>query len=208
MNNQQMGNVWSREADIVSLSLSGDLNVFDHRVGDKPARVVTVRTPNFPSIFSVLTRQQGPQKTITAVAPSSTSTFLAGAADGRVVEYTTASGEAVPVGGEGHTSLIVGLAAASDGKVFSAGYDDRVREIGAASFSAASISTAAQPKAIAVAADGTVFVVEAGGVEAIRNNQKVAHLPTKYVPSAVGTTAALVAVGGEVGSLLRLVDLG
>ncbi|KAJ7359560.1 WD40-repeat-containing domain protein [Mycena albidolilacea] len=180
VNNQQMGNVWSREADIVSLSLSGDLNVFDHRVGDKPARVVT-----------------GPQKTITAVAPSSASTFLAGAADGRVVEYTTASGEAVPVGGEGHTSLIVDLAAASDGKVFSAGYDDRVREIGAASFSAASISTAAQPKAIAVAADGTVFVVEAGGVEAIRNNQKVAHLPTKYVPSAVGTTAALVAVGGE-----------
>ncbi|KAJ7917783.1 hypothetical protein B0H13DRAFT_2321993 [Mycena leptocephala] len=42
-----------------------------------------------------------------------------------------------------------------------------------------------------------VFVVEASGVEAIRNNQKVAHLATKHSPSAVGTSGALVAVGGE-----------
>ncbi|KAJ7247874.1 WD40-repeat-containing domain protein [Mycena haematopus] len=179
VNNQQMGNVWSHETDIVSLSLSGDLNVFDSRVADKPARVVT-----------------GPQKTITAVAPSGAGTFLAGTADGRVVEYSTASGVAVPVGGEGHTSIVVGLAA-SEGKVFSTGYDDRVREIGAASFSAASIATAAQPKAIAASPDGTVFVAEAGGVEAIRHNQKVSHLATKYTPSTVGAGGGLVAVGGE-----------
>jgi hypothetical protein len=131
-------------------------------------------------------------------------TFLAGTADGRVVEYSTASGKAAPVAGEGHTSIVVGLAAAPDGKVFSAGYDDRVREIGAASFSAASISTAAQPKAIAAAADGTVFVVEVGGVEAIRNNQKVVHHATKFSPSAVGASGTLVAVGGEVRSFFFL----
>ncbi|KAJ7468007.1 WD40-repeat-containing domain protein [Mycena latifolia] len=180
VNNQQVGNVWSRETDIVSLSLSGDLNVFDSRVGDKPTRVVT-----------------GPQKSITAMAAAGAGTFLAGTADGRVVEYSVASGDAAPMQGQGHTSIIVGLAAAPDGKVFSAGYDDRVREISSTSFSEASISTAAQPKAIAAAADGTVFVVEASGVEAIRNNQKVAHLATKYTPSAVGTNGALVAVGGE-----------
>ncbi|KAJ7100107.1 WD40-repeat-containing domain protein [Mycena belliarum] len=180
VNNQQVGNVWSREADIVSLSLSGDLNVFDSRVGDKPARVFT-----------------GPQKSITSVAPAGSGTFLAGTADGRVVEYSVGSGEAAAVDGQGHTSIIVGLAAAPDGKVFSAGYDDHVREIAATSFSGASVATAAQPKAIAAAADGTVFVVEANGVEAIRNNQKVAHLATKYAPSAVGTSGALVAVGGE-----------
>ncbi|KAK7046984.1 hypothetical protein R3P38DRAFT_3176378 [Favolaschia claudopus] len=54
-------------------------------------------------------------------------TFLAGTADGRVVEYSTSSGEASSVTGEGHTSIIVGLAAA-EGKVYSAGWDDRVRE--------------------------------------------------------------------------------
>ncbi|KAJ7717627.1 WD40 repeat-like protein [Mycena maculata] len=181
VSNQQVGNVWSRETDIVSLSLSGDLNVFDPRVGDKPARIVT-----------------GPQKPITAVAPTGSGTFLAGTADGRVVQYTAASGEAVVATGDGHTSLVVGLAAAPSGKVFSAGYDDRVREIGAgASFSAAAISTAAQPKAIAAAADGTAFVTEAGGVEAIRDNQKVAHLVTKFAASAVGAGGKLVAVGGE-----------
>ncbi|KAJ7204799.1 WD40 repeat-like protein [Mycena pura] len=190
VNNQQVGNVWTREADIVSLSLSGELNILDARVGDKPPRVIT-----------------GPQKSITAVAPSSAGTFLAGTADGRVVEYTTASGEAMSVLGPGHTSIVVGLAAGSSGKVFSAGYDDRVREIGAggpsASFSDASIATASQPKSIASATDGdgTVFVVESGGgVEAIRNNQKVAHLPaTHFTPSTVGVSAGgkLVAIGGE-----------
>ncbi|KAJ6507228.1 WD40-repeat-containing domain protein [Mycena vitilis] len=169
--NQQLGNAWSGEADIVSLSLSGDLNVFDARVGDKPARVIT-----------------GPQKPVTAVAPSGSGTFLAATADGRVLEYTAASGEA---------AIIVALAAGSDGKVFSAGFDDHVREIGGTSFSEAAIATAGQPKALAAAADGTVFVVEANGVEAIRNNQKVAHLETKYAPSAVGASGALVAVGGE-----------
>ncbi|KAJ7634661.1 WD40-repeat-containing domain protein [Roridomyces roridus] len=183
VNNQQVGNVWSRETDIVSLSLSGDLNVFDPRVGDKPARIVT-----------------GPQKPVTAVAPSAAGTFLAATADGRVVEYTTASGNTAPLQGVGHTSLIVGLAAGPGGKIFSAGYDDRVREItGSTGFTAASIATAAQPKSIAVAGDGTVFVAEAGGVEAIRDNQKVAHLATKYTPSAVGAAKGgnIVAVGGE-----------
>jgi WD40 repeat protein len=42
INHQQVGNTWSGEKDIVSLSLSGDLNVFDPRIGDGPARVLTV----------------------------------------------------------------------------------------------------------------------------------------------------------------------
>jgi hypothetical protein len=42
INDQQVGNTWSGAEDIVSLSLSGDLNVFDRRNGDKPARVISV----------------------------------------------------------------------------------------------------------------------------------------------------------------------
>jgi WD repeat-containing protein 1 (actin-interacting protein 1) len=42
---QQIGNTWSAEHGIVSLSLSGDLNVFDPRVGDKPTRVYSVCFP-------------------------------------------------------------------------------------------------------------------------------------------------------------------
>lgn len=46
VNHQQVGNVWSRETDIVSLSMSGDLNVFDSRAGEKPARVVNASPSN------------------------------------------------------------------------------------------------------------------------------------------------------------------
>ncbi|EEB94195.1 hypothetical protein MPER_07032, partial [Moniliophthora perniciosa FA553] len=38
VSHQQVGNAWNGEKDIVSLSLGGDLNVFDHRMADKPSR--------------------------------------------------------------------------------------------------------------------------------------------------------------------------
>lgn len=47
VDHQQTGNTWNDNVNIVSLSLSGDLNVFDPRVGDKPTRVFSVR----PFIF-------------------------------------------------------------------------------------------------------------------------------------------------------------
>src|SRR6266478_164583 len=40
--NQQVGNVWAEENEIVSLSVDGNLNVFDPRAGDKPIRVLVV----------------------------------------------------------------------------------------------------------------------------------------------------------------------
>ena len=39
---QQVGNAWTEGGDIVSLSMNGNLNIFDKRVGDKPARVLYV----------------------------------------------------------------------------------------------------------------------------------------------------------------------
>lgn len=62
----------------------------------------------------------------------------------------------------------------------------------------ASFATAAQPKALAVAADATVFVAEAGGVEAVRANQRVFELKPKFSPSAVAASGSVVAIGGEV----------
>jgi len=49
VDNQQVGNTWSGVGDIVSLSLSGDLNVFDVRIRDKAARVIQVGTSLFTS---------------------------------------------------------------------------------------------------------------------------------------------------------------
>lgn len=62
----------------------------------------------------------------------------------------------------------------------------------------AAFATAAQPKALALAADATVFVAEAGGVEAVRENQRVFEVKPKFAPSAVAASGSVVAVGGEV----------
>ena len=42
VNHQQVGNTWSGQSDLVSLSISGDLNVFDPRTGDRPTRIFSV----------------------------------------------------------------------------------------------------------------------------------------------------------------------
>lgn len=47
---QQVGNAWTEGSNIVSLSLSGDLNIFDKRAGDKPSRVLYVCLPGFHGI--------------------------------------------------------------------------------------------------------------------------------------------------------------
>jgi len=39
---QQVGGTWTEGDDIVSLSLSGDLNVLDKRVAAKPSRIIRV----------------------------------------------------------------------------------------------------------------------------------------------------------------------
>lgn len=76
---------------------------------------------------------QAPQKAITAGSSTSSSTFLVGSADGRVLSYDTDSSspsDAVQlVGGTLHTSLVSSMATASSGKVFTTGYDDHIREI-------------------------------------------------------------------------------
>ncbi|KIK68693.1 hypothetical protein GYMLUDRAFT_36180 [Collybiopsis luxurians FD-317 M1] len=183
---QQVGNAWNGASDIISLSMNGDLNVFDHRTGVKPTQVI-----------------QGPQKSITAITPvpASIDTFLAGTADGRVLSYSKSTGESIHLQGINHNGLVTGIASSpKGGNVFSAGFDDCVREIGSdgLGFTAASVALSSQPKSLAVADDGSVFAVEINNVvEVIRSNQKVFDFPTKYTPSSVAVTGSLVAIGGE-----------
>ncbi|RDB29946.1 putative WD repeat-containing protein C9G1.05 [Hypsizygus marmoreus] len=186
VNNQQVGNAWSGERDIVSLSVSGDLNIFDPRVGDKPARILNA-----------------PQKSITTAIPTSSDTFLAGTADGRILSFSTSTGGSTNLGGAGHSNFVSGLASSPEvNNAYSVGYDDRVQEIEASGDSRAAVlnstGTSLQPKSIAVAGDGTVFVVEVNNViEAFRSNQRVFEQASKFTPSVVAAHKALVAIGGE-----------
>ncbi|KAH9171396.1 WD40 repeat-like protein [Lactarius sanguifluus] len=204
LEHQQVGNVWSSQDTIVSLSFSGCLNVFDRRSGEKrPVKVL-----------------HGPQKAVTAATISTTAseTFFVGSADGRVLSYDS-TGTASPLAGQGHTNLVSALASAPDGRVFSTGYDDRVREVEGSQFTyiqfpshsddgwtetgtqirASVFSTASQPKTLAAAKDGTIFVLGVDAVEAVRNHQKVADLRPwgggATIPTAIAATGSLVAIG-------------
>ncbi|KAG6849485.1 hypothetical protein H0H93_008012, partial [Arthromyces matolae] len=162
---QQVGNVWSGERDIVSLSISGALNIFDPRNGGAPSRIINA-----------------PQKAVTALSPTTHTTFLGSTADGRILSFSSETGETELVSGAGHSNLVSDLAFdRKDGRIYSVGYDDHVREIESA----------------AVGGDGTVFVVEIDLVEAFRSNQRILEHKPKFVPSAIAASEGLVALGGE-----------
>jgi len=187
VDNQQVGGTWTEGDEVVSLSLSSDLNIFDKRTLGKPARII-----------------QAPQKAVTAALPTGSGTFLTGTASGKVLSFS-ATGEASHVGGDGHSSLVTSLSSGEDGRVFSAGFDDCLREIDGTSFTPASLSTKSQPKSIAVGGDGSVFLVETNGLEVVRDNQKTFELSTSFTPSAIDAHGSLVAVGGE-DAKVRLYD--
>ena len=67
---------------------------------------------------------------MTAIAPTSSETFLTGTMDGRVYAYYPSTLESKVLEGVSHSNNVSGLATSSkDGTVYSIGYDDHVREI-------------------------------------------------------------------------------
>ncbi|KAG8882996.1 WD40 repeat-like protein [Tulasnella sp. 331] len=188
IHNQQVGNTWtgahhhSHDVGIVSLSLGGNLNVFDRRVGDKPSKII-----------------HGPQKAITSGALVA-KTFFAGSYDGRVTAFEPNTEAATLEEATGHEGQVNGMNV-SDGKVFSVGFDDRLREIdgGKKMFTPnMAVSTTSQPKGVA-AGPKEVFVITGNGIQAVSGKEQVFSLPVNYQPSAVTVTidGKTVAVGGE-----------
>ncbi|TFK21147.1 WD40 repeat-like protein [Coprinopsis marcescibilis] len=180
---QQVGNTWSPSVGIVSLSISGELNVFDPRVSDKPTQVYSA-----------------PQTSITSFIPAKEDTFIAGTSDGRAFSYSTSDEQSAVLQGPGHSAFVTGIAASSSGNVaYSIGYDDEVRELdpSSTSYLPASIKTSAQPRALGIAGDGTVFVAEPELVEAFRSNQKVFELKPTFKPTTIAASGSNVAVGAE-----------
>ncbi|KAG2008225.1 WD-repeat-containing protein [Coprinopsis cinerea AmutBmut pab1-1] len=195
---QQVGNTWNDDINIVSLSMSGALNQFDPRVGDKPVHVYTA-----------------PQMPITSLLSTKPDTFFAGTADGRVYSYSTSKQESTPVGGPGHSSYVVDLAASPSSSsgtttAYSVGFDDHVREIDSVgeSYVQAAVKTTAQPKSISISSNDTIFVAQPELIEVFRSNQKLYSLaPKAFKPTAIAArpsgngneneSVSLVAVGAE-----------
>jgi WD40 repeat protein len=135
VNYQQIGNTWSGQTDLVSLSVSGALNIFDPRTGDKPVRVFNV-SPSFSCTWYLdlngfcSLSLQAPRKSITSITPSFPNTFLAGGADGRIYPYSPSTQELNVLNGEGHTNNVSVLTTSFvDGKMYSIAFDEHSREI-------------------------------------------------------------------------------
>lgn len=135
---------WVAESHINKLETPGllrmtlfpcpSLEISIYSTSAREARLLESSTYDGHSHGFVLTHHQGPQKSVTALSSTSSSTFLAGTADGRVVSYSVGDGEATTVTGEGHSNLVSALASTSSGQTVSVGFDDKVREIEAAAF--------------------------------------------------------------------------
>ncbi len=123
VSSQQNGIVYANPNTVISVSLSGVINIFDSR----------------ESSSSGWRTLHGPTKAITASALSG-NTFYAGSFDGTMKSFTVGKeagereGTCAEVEGTGHSARVAGMTSDGKGKVWSAGWDDKVACIEGQSF--------------------------------------------------------------------------
>jgi WD40 repeat protein len=120
---QQNGVVFANPNTVVSISLSGTLNLFDTRESN---------TAKWRTLH-------GPTKAITAsvLGGDKEKTFYAGSFDGSVKAFDLGGAEEElchEVEGAGHTALVSAFTDGGNGKVWSAGWDDKVASIDGKAF--------------------------------------------------------------------------
>ena len=120
---QQTGVVYANPNTVISVSLSGVINIFDSR----------------ESSSSKWRTLHGPTKAITASVLAE-GTFYAGSFDGTMKSFMVGDtagekeGRCAEIEGSGHSARVAGLSADGKAKVWSAGWDDRVSCIEGHSF--------------------------------------------------------------------------
>ncbi|KAK3625302.1 WD40 repeat-like protein [Elasticomyces elasticus] len=138
---QQVGVAWPAgrtDGLIISVDLEGSLTYF-RESKDAPTRVV-----------------RGHQKAITsAVSSPENNAVFTGSTDGRIQSWDLKTGVADSMDGEMHSNYISGIAA-SNGRIYSVGWDDTLRTLEASqrSFIGSAIKTSGQPKAVVVSHAG------------------------------------------------------
>ncbi|ORY22497.1 WD40-repeat-containing domain protein [Naematelia encephala] len=150
---QQNGVVYAGANTVISISLSGTLNVFDTRESS---------STKWRAIH-------GPTKAITASALSEgkDKTFYAGSFDGTMKSFSVggeAQGTCADVEGTGHSARVSAISGDGQGNVWSAGWDDKVSSIEGSSFASKSVSTKGQPASIA-ATSTALYVATPSGLE-------------------------------------------
>ena len=187
VSDQQVGVTWPAgrgDGLIISIDLEGRLNYFNN---DKPDPVKVLH---------------GHQKAITAAAylPSAKQLWT-GSAEGRARAWDLATGMAEELDGEGHSNYVSGIAA-SDGRVYSTGWDDTLRTADGSqlSFLGTAVKTAGQPKGVTVAtvsSKALALVATASGITAYADGSEVSRLSLPSPPTCIASSGAIIAVGSE-----------
>ena len=183
----QVGVIWpSGRSDglIISLNLAGDLTYLQEG-SPKPLRVV-----------------QGHQKNITNIVPTSGSdpkpTFFTGDTSGRVCAFDSlGTGEIIE--GDAHRNYISGLASSS-GRIYSVGWDDRLRTIdsSAKTFTGTSTATDGQPRGVAITSTSIIIATHKGiSILSKKDNTVLKQITTNYSPTVITANSSHIAVSGD-----------
>ena len=179
---QQVGNIWTT-SHAVTLSLGGTLNFLD------------------PKSELPLKSLPGQQKSVTAFTfNESSKTFLTGAYDGRVLQYSAETGEASQIEGQNQTSQIVEMVP-KDEKVYTVAYDDTLRQLDTTTktYSPTVTNLKQQPMDMAVISD-TCFVLSSNGLVQILDGATMAEIPLDN-PTRLAAHENILAVGFTDGSI-------
>ncbi|KAF9166681.1 WD40 repeat-like protein, partial [Mortierella sp. AD010] len=178
---QQVGNIW-KGSNLVSLSLSGDLNYLDPSTS-KASRVV-----------------QGHQKAITALAVSNDKkTLFTGSYDGRVMSWDESSGVATPLKEASHGNQVMQMTS-SGAQLISAGMDDTIRISSKSVPNVVTVvSTNALPKSVSSSDDQTIAVATENEIQIIQGGKKAGSLAVECGATAVAINpqGKVVAIGGQ-----------
>ncbi|KAM0748133.1 putative actin cortical patch component [Meredithblackwellia eburnea MCA 4105] len=187
---QQVGNVWTTNDELVSLSFSGALNVLDIRAPGKPTKVI-----------------HGHQTALTSLAISpSTSSYITGDASGVVRRFSSLTGECFPVSGGSHSNLVVDIVPVPSGDGFwSAGWDDSVRGLQGSgeAYSNLNLPTASIPKSLSPSS-GFTFLATAKEILTLSGPSIASRISTTLSPTSVSASkdGKWVAVGVEESKVL------
>ncbi|ODN76630.1 hypothetical protein L202_05277 [Cryptococcus amylolentus CBS 6039] len=184
---QQNGVVYASPNTLVSVSLSGALNVFDTRESSS-------------SKWRIL---HGPTKAVTASTLTESdeghATFFAGSFDGSMKKFDIGEGYGEQEGtcgdveGTGHTARVAALTSDGKGKVWSAGWDDKVSSIENNAFTSTSIPTKAQPTGLAVTPDNVYISTTADLSVSGPSPSTISSEPTSAVAVHAGPNSDIIA---------------
>ncbi|KAJ2811967.1 WD40 repeat-like protein, partial [Coemansia furcata] len=172
---QQVGNLWAG-SHIISLSLSGDINVL-RMDSDRPVRVIT-----------------GHQKAITAAALTRSGTLYTGSYDGRLCAWDF-DGNAAAVDGPISDAKPEDMAAANDDAVAVGFIDDSVRFADASKITATCAGLGSAPVSLAMAECGTVVAALANGEVALVTRSGSTKVAVAGEARTVAVSGSAVAVG-------------